>query len=106
MSFRYRFRQIAVNREQAYGVDLELGPAARVAPSAARSAWRVEDIFESVDLDVVEYLREEFCRASRPGRRPLAVRAAARAHRAVAYAYKPARLDTSLRSRFKGGPQT
>ncbi len=89
-----------------YGVDLGLGRDGVAWPLAVRSSWRVEDIVESVDLDVVERLREEFRRAAHPGRRPVAVRAAAWAYRAMPNAYKPARLDAALRSRFKRGPQT
>jgi hypothetical protein len=106
MQIRANHREDAEFIKSRYGVDLGLGPAAGVAPLAARPVWRVEDILESLDLDVVECLREEYRRAATPTRRPLAVRAAARAYRSVPYAYKPARLEAALRSRFMGGPQT
>ncbi len=88
-----------------YGVDVGVECSGSVAPLPARSSWRVEDILESVDSDIVQRLKEEFARIGPPRKRPLPVRAAARAYRAVPYSLRPTRLDGLLRTRFGRGPQ-
>ena len=88
-----------------YGVDLELRCPSGAAPLAARTSWRVEDILESVDLEIVERLREEFRRAAPPRPRPLPVRVAAKAYRTIPPSRRPARLEELLKTRFIGGPQ-
>jgi hypothetical protein len=104
-TIRASHRQDAEFIKSRYGVDLGLGRDGGANPLAVRSGWRVEDILESVDLDVVERLSEEFRRAAPPRRRPVAVRVAARAYRAIPYASRPARLEALLRNRFTGGSQ-
>lgn len=88
-----------------YGVDLGLSHLGPPEPLAACSSWRVADILESTDPEIVKRLQEEFARIGPPRRRPLPARAAARAYRAVPYSLRPARLDALLRSRYLGGPQ-
>ena len=88
-----------------YGVELGLGPSAGTQRLADRSSWRVEDILESADPEIIQRLREEFAGTVPSRRRSLPVRAAAWAYRAAPYSLRPARLDALLRSRFSGRPQ-
>jgi hypothetical protein len=87
-----------------YGVDLGLQGFVAAAPLAARSSWRVEDIVESFDPDIVERLREEFARADSDRRKSMPLHVAKRFYRSVPLSRRPARLDGWLRSRFGGGP--
>jgi hypothetical protein len=87
-----------------YGVDLGLQGFGSAAPLAARSSWRVEDILESFDPDIVERLREEFARADSDRRKSLPLHVAKRFYRSVPLSRRPARLDGWLRSRFGEGP--
>ncbi len=86
-----------------YGVDVGVQCSGSVAPLPARSSWRVEDILESVDLDIVQRLWEEFERAGPDPSQPLPLRLAGRAYRVIPHARRPARLDALLRSRFLKG---
>ena len=64
---------------------------------------RIDDIVESVDPDIVRELLLRLARVElgrRPAQRPLPLRLAARAYRAVPPAQKPAALDRWLRSRL------
>ena len=88
-----------------YGVDSGVECSGSVAPLPARSSWRVEDILDSVDHEIVQRLQGEYARVGPPRKRPLPVRAAARAYRAVPYSLRPTRLDGLLRTRFGRGPQ-
>lgn len=88
-----------------YGVDLGMGTSGLSAPIGARPSWRVEDVLESVDLETVQRLGDEFRRAEIPSRRPLPVRAASRVYRTVPYSRRLARLDAQFRTRFPRGPQ-
>jgi hypothetical protein len=84
-----------------YGVDLGLGGSAGLGTLSAHSSWRVEDILESVDREIVQRLLEEFGQLRQ---RPLPVRIATKAYRSVPLSRRPARLDAWLRSRFGEGP--
>lgn len=86
-----------------YGVDLGLECSGGSSPLMERSSWRVEDILESVDLDIVQRLWEGFERAGSDPQRPLPLQLAARVYRAIPYHRRPARLDAFLRSRFVQG---
>lgn len=87
-----------------YGVDLGLQGFDVAAPLAARSSWRVEDILESFNPDIVERLREEFACADSGRRKSVPLYVAKRFYRSVPLAQRPARLDAWLRSRFGEGP--
>lgn len=88
-----------------YGVDLGLGRAGGAAPMAARASWRVEDILESVDHEVVRRLEGEFARLGPVRNGSLPVRVAVRAYRAIPPQRRPAHLDAWLRAKTGRGPQ-
>lgn len=88
-----------------YGVDLGLGSPAVVAPLVSRPEWRVEDILESVDPNVVRRLHGEFAHLGPPRQRSLPVRVAARAYRTIPSERRPARVEAWLRSKVTRGAQ-
>jgi hypothetical protein len=103
---RASHREDAEFMKSRYGVDLGLGCFGGAAPLASRPSWRVEDVLESVDPDIVQRLWDEFERSGPERRRPLPFQVAQRLYRAVPSSLRPARLDALLRSRFTNGSQT
>jgi hypothetical protein len=84
-----------------YGVDLGLGEFSPKLPPSARRAYRVDEIVQSVDAEIVYQLLLRLARTelSRPpAGRSLPRRIASRAYHAIPSSRRPERLAAKLRS--------
>jgi len=88
-----------------YGLDLVLPKAQHTAIAPRHEPYRVAEIVESVDLEVVHQLLLRLARTElgrSPAKRPLPLRVAAKAYRSIPPARRPARVDERLRKLFPG----
>jgi len=84
-----------------YGVDLVLAQLSPTPGGSRSQSYSVDEILESVDPEIVRQLLLRFARTElgrTPAKRPLPLRIAARAYRAIPPSQRPARLAGWLKS--------
>lgn len=83
-----------------YGVDLDLGTCSPTPAIHRGESYRVDEIVESVDPEIVRQLLLRLARIELGRQRPLPLRVAARVYRRIPPAHRPVRAAAWVRSRI------